>query len=158
MHTQVGLSYKYSYNKICTIPYSMHLISNRANFAVCGPTSFTCVRNAMHVEFSSFGEGEYTMDRYSQIQQLFSFFCFSIGHHKTPMPRYSRTQQMLLLKWMILRFLSRLSKTKMPNPDSESSIRKKLHEYITLEKHQRLNCVNTYTLFCNWERVAQNVE
>ena len=40
IYTQVGLSSDYSYNKNCTIPYFINLISDRANFAVNGPTSF----------------------------------------------------------------------------------------------------------------------
>ena len=35
------LSSKYSYNKNCTIPYFTILISNRANFVVCGSSSLT---------------------------------------------------------------------------------------------------------------------
>ena len=41
IYTQFGLSSKYSCNKNCTIPNFINLISNRANFAVRGPTSFT---------------------------------------------------------------------------------------------------------------------
>ena len=41
MYTQFGLSSKYSYNKNWTTPYFINLISNRANFAVHGATSFT---------------------------------------------------------------------------------------------------------------------
>ena len=35
----IGLSSNKSYNKYCTIPYFIKLISDRANFAVSGPTS-----------------------------------------------------------------------------------------------------------------------
>ena len=35
------LSSSYSYNKNCTIPYSIYLSSDRAIFAFSGPTSFT---------------------------------------------------------------------------------------------------------------------
>ena len=38
-YTQIGLSFKYSCNKNCTIPYFINLICNRAHFAVLGPTS-----------------------------------------------------------------------------------------------------------------------
>ena len=37
--TQFGLFSYYSYNKNCTIPYFINLISDRANFTVSGPTS-----------------------------------------------------------------------------------------------------------------------
>ena len=39
IYTQFGLSSKYSCNKNCTIPYFIILISNRAIFAVRGPSS-----------------------------------------------------------------------------------------------------------------------
>ena len=39
-YTYFGLSSKYSYNKNYTTPYFFNLKSNRANFAVRGPTSF----------------------------------------------------------------------------------------------------------------------
>ena len=39
IHTQFGLSSNYSYNKNCSIPYFINLISDRAKFAVNGPTS-----------------------------------------------------------------------------------------------------------------------
>ena len=42
MYTQFELSSKYSYNKSCTIAYFINLISNRANFAIHGPTSLLC--------------------------------------------------------------------------------------------------------------------
>ena len=45
IYTQFGLSSNYSYNKNCTIPYFINLISNRANFAVSGPTSLTYTRH-----------------------------------------------------------------------------------------------------------------
>ena len=41
VYTQFGLSSKYSYYKIWTNPYFINLISNRANFAVRGPTSLS---------------------------------------------------------------------------------------------------------------------
>ena len=40
IYTQFGLSFKFSFNKNCTVPYFINLISNRANFAVRCPTSF----------------------------------------------------------------------------------------------------------------------
>ena len=46
--SQFGLSsnysYNYSYNKNCTIPYFINLISDRANFAVSGPFSLLSTR------------------------------------------------------------------------------------------------------------------
>ena len=41
IYTQFGLSSKYSYNKNCTTPYFINLISNRADFAVRGPSFLT---------------------------------------------------------------------------------------------------------------------
>ena len=40
IYTQFGLSSNYSYNKNCTIPYFINLITDRANFSISGPTSF----------------------------------------------------------------------------------------------------------------------
>ena len=39
IYTQFGLSSNDSYNRNCTIPYFINLITDRANFAVSGPTS-----------------------------------------------------------------------------------------------------------------------
>ena len=39
IYTQFGHSSKYSYNKNCTSPYYINLISIRANFAFCGLSS-----------------------------------------------------------------------------------------------------------------------
>ena len=58
IYTQFGLYSKYSYNKIWTTPYFINLISNRANFAVRGPTSYRFLDNYIFKEIDKVGSNK----------------------------------------------------------------------------------------------------
>ena len=51
IYTQFGLSSNYSFNKNCTIPYFINLISDRANLAVSGTTSFKTQMETLQHEY-----------------------------------------------------------------------------------------------------------